>query len=1437
MATSSMHSISRVVFQNYGSESGIINALIDCRKNGEIVNTIVSGENSVGKTTMVSGIISVFLGFTDSTWVQAKQNSNNPRKDFFRENELAVIAIELAIPKKSYEISLLDDTDAFHKIILGAGIVRKHRSGDGEKEGNVFDKTYFLWPTNDGPEFDDLPLNNLSDHPIANKSELKKWLSDIKDVYKSVKTATTEDEWANILAEIGISRESAEFLLQANSEEGGSTGDFNDFTKTFVKYSMSGTSFARVANNMQAIIAKKKSLVSLQESQKFLRELNEHFKSFDAPMEAYKSALLEKDDLEKQKSTLADIISSLMKWCDTESKEIDAKINDLNSAHDENNAILNNKDNEIFWGNQELLRRKIKVLEKEVAEKKEICEQARLVKEAPAAAMYIRKIEKAKAEEKLYRSLLSESDAKKRFTWCESRYAKALSIFIGNTDNKVQAGKEDRNQAERNKVLLNGKIEETKKKISDIDRKIGGYETTIRLREKAKERIVPLLLRGEAPSDAINRLNHDQKDAQRKLEKEEKEALGLEENIHEVEKKKRSVDLEVGKLEATLAEKEKIVLEGEAKRKELADNSFFRTIIGQKNPNPEDFENLKIVDGVLAKVNRDCEDIERKIDDVEKELHDWREKRTARQWSEAEKASEKLAGMGISFNPGFRWLAESGFDDEKAAEIVENHASRLMGLVAASQNDFEKFCENKDKIQGISIFPLVFSPPMECWENDPKDTVILMPEEPVLWNPRLAKEKIEKLSSALGILQSEFSEVNKKCEEVRSLRDKMNAFQTLYPNGVGRAELDSMQKELAEKREEQNNLLHTSELKKNLLKTVRENVVSIKEEVEKLSVNIRKIKDFLDNYQNVDERELSRAMEEKDTLAATLETLETEQKKFVEKIARIENEEVNLLKSVKEKRRELEKLSNAAPCNEDIKIFEETDISEYRNAYEDAKREIDDFEGKFNEATIILGRITEDYREFEERNKPIDLDFAQRLASDMRNDLDALQKEYSENYEIARQNEYEAVSSLKKKEKEKTQQEKNSSAIRDENLIRMLEKANIDIFLFTVEKEKREINAEIARIEKELKDIDSRKAHMKEIKHIGEISKSFIYHADGVDAVEISDISEAKDICFGSSSIPPLKERAETWGKKWETIKNRIEESWNKVSLVIDEINLFAEKNERLLQAEERLIATRNMIHSMRTVDLVLNSRNFSDNRKSIDKWISVIEGDINSIDEKYEVGMQEPLGLVYNVADKLAKAGSISIPGNDIKPLKVENLERDRGKLRRIFESEIQLLPNCEVVKPEKVIELISETIRKAAIAKGGLKIRLWRPDGTSGGSYTDPSSIKGSGAQTFAGTAFLYFIFARLGSQNNAGGGLTFVMDNPFGRAKSGPILKSVFSLAEACGVKLLIFTAENDINTLLLSASHFIRLRKVVTEGKGFVTTEYSQTLKEEYFGHES
>ena len=224
-----------------------------------------------------------------------------------------------------------------------------------------------------------------------------------------------------------------------------------------------------------------------------------------------------------------------------------------------------------------------------------------------------------------------------------------------------------------------------------------------------------------------------------------------------------------------------------------------------------------------------------------------------------------------------------------------------------------------------------------------------------------------------------------------------------------------------------------------------------------------------------------------------------------------------------------------------------------------------------------------------------------------------------------------------------------------------------------------------------------------------------------------------------------------------------------------------------------------------------------------IDDRLKTIEHDLSRLDEDLEACVAELerlLRTALHIMRRMVRDGRIPdhVPRFGGQP--VFRMSADLSRIaadqrREILRSYVTDLAEADRI-PETGQDIAAELVGRmtAALGRDSLGIRLLKPKGEGDTEHMPIDRVSVSGGELLTAAMMIYLVLARLRAEAMHGGvseGGVLVMDNPLGKANKALLLKTQIGLADAMGIQLFYTTGVQDTNALA-EFENIVRLRRI-------------------------
>ena len=224
-----------------------------------------------------------------------------------------------------------------------------------------------------------------------------------------------------------------------------------------------------------------------------------------------------------------------------------------------------------------------------------------------------------------------------------------------------------------------------------------------------------------------------------------------------------------------------------------------------------------------------------------------------------------------------------------------------------------------------------------------------------------------------------------------------------------------------------------------------------------------------------------------------------------------------------------------------------------------------------------------------------------------------------------------------------------------------------------------------------------------------------------------------------------------------------------------------------------------------------------------IDDRLKTIEHDLSRLDEDLEACVAELerlLRTALHILRRMVRDGRIPdhVPrfgGQSVFRMSADLSRIAADQRREILRSYVTDLAEADRI-PETGQDIAAELVERmtAALGRDSLGIRLLKPKGEGDTEHMPIDRVSVSGGELLTAAMMIYLVLARLRAEamhGGAGEGGVLVMDNPLGKANKALLLKTQIGLADAMGIQLFYTTGVQDTNALA-EFENIVRLRRI-------------------------
>ena len=223
-----------------------------------------------------------------------------------------------------------------------------------------------------------------------------------------------------------------------------------------------------------------------------------------------------------------------------------------------------------------------------------------------------------------------------------------------------------------------------------------------------------------------------------------------------------------------------------------------------------------------------------------------------------------------------------------------------------------------------------------------------------------------------------------------------------------------------------------------------------------------------------------------------------------------------------------------------------------------------------------------------------------------------------------------------------------------------------------------------------------------------------------------------------------------------------------------------------------------------------------------IDDRLKTIEHDLSRLDRDLEACVAELerlLRTALHILRRMVRDGRIPdhVPrfgGQAVFRMGADLSRVAADQRREILRGYVTDLAEADRI-PETGQDIAAALVERmtTALGRDSLGIRLLKPKGEGDAEHMPIDRVSVSGGELLTAAMMIYLVLARLRAEamhGGAGEGGVLIMDNPLGKANKALLLKTQIGLADAMGIQLFYTTGVQDTNALA-EFENIVRLRR--------------------------
>lgn len=1424
-----MQKISRIYVGNYGIKLAWYDGqLFDLRdpESGEATDTIINLENGGGKTTLLSFILSCFEP-QQNKWLKhlGDIQGRNHFHEYFSDDGLpATCVIEWQMPPRSAK-------GEPYLLVMGQ-VVSVHAAAD---RPNI-DRLFFAFEANEGLSLESLPVPKISGAPAMTFGEVRRWLREAQEANTDVQFFEGLEAWQRHLRdERLIDLEMLRMQVMFSALEGGFDKGFLGFKteEEFLRKLLGLTlNEERAAAMREAVV---RACEKLRRKPQYERRLSELKKLADVVSTFVEKAeaLAEVQTAQATYATTAGQLAVALRSRESEERTRAEKHKAEGSTQDRIQTDCRNRHQTAVSNHQglELLRFQLDARFKQRAKNaaESAFDTAKLEIKYIQAAQSLAKLLSLKEQDEELTARADEAEQGLKPQRAQVvragsllRYALLQEERSARTQAKLEGDKEAaaKESAKRHGEALNA-LEREDRKLASEEAKLS--EAQRAYTEGQKRLIQEGVLLADSPETALQAVDRILKviaalrDEQAQLKRERSEFRAQETTCLE---KQTAAKVEAQRLDGLAAERNKYLAKGFAARERLAQDAVLHLALEADIADPDSPAVLAALERLIQATDKELEGLTIRIAELDSQQQAIQDTGLSERNPDVGRVIERLAELGLKSARAFNgYLAEVESDAERAGQLVISNPARFLGVAVAS-GEIAKAREILADAPSLARPVMVSEATRDADTLEPSAFVVPAGDHSA-YNFTDAEALGQRIAKLIAGEQARHSQFQERRKNALSTEARLNAYLEEY--GASRmaqakADLDKFHgeaeksRQLAEDAKQQAQQLHG-------LAEAREKEISLKTEaIGRAQDNERRLRQFHDEHE-------AAAL----TRQARLTVLATEQKELREKkeIARAAQAEQREQETGALGRRMAFETSAKQASSEWAAIL----------YYDNSLPAADELRNK----PQLLGTLRELYqtaKEIFEANEKDQLGLLRAQLQQVRTSRAAAQTAYDKDFsgvpggEAKKRLELNFESALAQAELARTKAESVRDTRRGEHAFAQRDMdgyaaKNPDATRYDLEDvapteaSEAEVLASLpGRINEAISEV-TRLAEGE--KTAGELAKQARTAAGRSEALARDAIRARETL---ASALSPVESTGgsptalqEDFFKQVQVLISEHKESKAKLDKALNKARDAFEKLKAAVAAPSFVEAEPELSRNLQRNDFEAGcsdrqrlANGLADRIKTTEDNLSAMQADFEGVVGEVYTLASDGTSILNSAISKKNRVpeGAPYVGGKPVlrmsRPLLTVSVDTRKDALRNYLGT---LIDTGQV--PQKGSDLVAVAILRMQGRSLGLQILRMVKDEAH--QYVPVGEISNSGGEGVTMAMFLYILINKLRAEQQAHvhkvGGGPLILDNPFAKATSVPLLRVQRQFARAAGLQLIFATALADYNSLG-EFQRFIRLR---------------------------
>lgn len=1377
-------------------------------------------ENAGGKTSLLSFLFSCFDPRKER-WLQHLQKKSHRLEDYFcRDGRLAFLIMEWRIPRSP----LYADT-----LVIGQAVSLR----DNTERGTEAERCFFAFRAGQGVYLNTIPAPGLAEkaEPARTMQEFTHWMQQAARTAGDMFYTKVQDDWIrHLTSDRGLDMDLLRMQVDFNSNEGGMEEGFLTFTSEwdflhrFLELTLDPEKSLAVRTNVAQTVDRQRLRPKYQLRETQLIRLQSVMVPFAEAASHYQRALEEQFQIRQE---AAGVAAALRQQCELRQKDIErhrAEAAEQEKRAFESASAVQKYENDALAIRQLLYERAVKnatLRHKEVVKRNEeghyhlrCLEGAKAWNEVAETLTRIKRLETA--QEQAHQGLQSFREATRQ----QSLQLGAGLLYAEKQCRTYQAQAKTREKA-ANADIARVKAEKTT--LAQANRKLdieeGQLRNFVETSQRQRKYLIHDQLLPSEQTDSKQALGYWRKALEEDIAR--LDSLARDKESLEEEERARRNDAAQAEAQVAGAQAEQkycrdILARGGALRETLAQHALLRMAMDAEEVDPDSPVLMQALERLLEETHKAIADCAIALTQLKEDSASIEETGLAGRSADIEAVVRQLRQAGIvSARAANTYIADLCPEATKARTLVLSDPARFLGVNVA-KSDWKKVLDLAPSLSCSLSLPITVAiADLEPAPSAP-ERLVLGPRDDAAYNKEAARQALSTISDCLAEVKKQANGYEQRRTEAENARAQL----TQYLEEYGAARLAQTDAKLNRLEAVEQAALNRQQTYRKQAETAREQSRLKDKEMEPLRTRIGTMKAAitrLENFQRDYElplaakyARLEEIQAQQSANAAQLKTLEemlqdaeTQSLEAVKTGLRYENEARLLL----EERNEL--LYNDINISESEPEPPSQPLGSLRQAYKEALSLLETQErDRLGVLAEKLDRARDDHRKaldvYQQRAVNVPETVIKKLLTP---DLDSIlhhQEEEVKKLDVALNT-----------AKQELSQETFAYNLFKKNLSRPVTISQTlhtqsDVALEAAEIKAGQEAARLTAVVEEAKKAAGKALEMA-IRMESAAAQSQNLH-DTLQAVIPEEIPAV---------IPTLPEDAKELVK---TLLHRERLQSGCAHHCHEETQAAFRNLTKLASGRDFYEAEPELSRDISEASFETFCGDYGRVMELLQDRLSTVQDTLASMQPDFEKCVEIVYDLTNEGINLLRRACAIAMPSatpyvGDRKILKMRDPFPGIGgetRKEQVRQQVSQLIREGEI--PARGSALAAQCLM-AISGRRELGLQVLTMEQNEEHQYQPASALKGSKGQGAMLAMFLYMIITQLRNETKAKitrGGGPLLLDNPFAKVQSRPLVAAQQLLARQIGVQLVFFTASADAN-ILAGFRRVIRLRKTGVNSK--------------------